>query len=390
MACPWGSSGWSLQPDRTLDPALACHNGSVTSRREFLASASLLLAGAACRGSGSPSVQTFPSTFVTPGNQTLEKQLVIAAPHGQIDDQMLRGFGSRTGVDCTLQTIATGDDLLLRLAAGDFGQVDLALVDFSTLSYLVDAGQVEPLARKLIPNQSRLQQPFDDSPIDHGLRHSIPAVYDIVGVSVAAAAPIEADTWLALFAMAERHPGQVLVPDSADQVIGAVLVSLGHAWDSDSSGDLGDAHDRLAELRPSLHVLGARARAVSRLTQLPVLGRLAPSEAYRTPRRGERFFVPGEGSAIDLRSYCIPVYAPHPVAAHAWLENWLDPSVEAAVLDSSRVPVPLLEARTSLPGTVLENQAVCPPSEALAASVQPNISADGRVLRDQIWTELRL
>jgi spermidine/putrescine-binding protein len=121
-----------------------------------------------------------------------------------------------------------------------------------------------------------------------------------------------------------------------------------------------------------------------------VLGRLAPSQAYRTQRRGERFFVPGEGSAIDLRSYCIPAYAPHPVAAHAWLENWLDPAVEAAVLDESRVPVPLLEARTTLPGSLLDNQAVCPPTAALAASVQPDVSANGRLLRDQIWTELRL
>ncbi|MDX6522386.1 MAG: spermidine/putrescine transport system substrate-binding protein [Gaiellales bacterium] len=390
MASRWGSCGWSPRPDGTLDTALACHNGSVTSRREFLTSASLLLAGAACRGGGSPSVQTFPSTFVTPGNQTLEQHLVIASPQGQIDAQMLQGFAARTGVECVVQAMATGDELLLRLAAGDFGQVDLALVDFSTLSYLIDAGQVEPLARKLLPNQSRLQQPFDDSPIDRGLRHSVPASYDIVGVSVAAAAPIEADTWLALFAMAERHPGQVLVPDSADQVIGAVLVSLGHPWDSDSNGDLGDAHDRLAELRPALHVLGARQRSAGRVSLLPVLGRLASSHAYRSQRRGERFFVPGEGSAVDLRSYCIPVYAPHPVVAHAWLENWLDPSVEAPVLARSRVPVPLLEARASLPGTVLDNQAVCPPSEALAASVQPNISAEGRLLRDQIWTELHL
>jgi spermidine/putrescine transport system substrate-binding protein len=363
----------------------------VTSRREFLASASLLLAGAACRGSGSPSVQTFPSTFVTtPGNQTLEQHLVIACPRTQLDGQMLTRFVARTGVDVTQQAIATGDDLLLRLAAGDLGQVDLALVDFSTLSYLIDTGQAEPLARKLIPNQSRLQQPFDDSPIDPGLRHSIPASYDILGVSVAAAAPLDADTWLALFAMAERHPGQVLVPDSADDVIGAVLVSLGHPWDSDSSGDLANARDRLAALRSSLHVLGSRLRPASRLPQLQVLGRMVPSQAYRTPRPGERFFVPGEGSAIDLRSYCIPVYAPHPVAAHAWLENWLDPVVEADVLARSRVPVPLLEARTTLPGTVLDNQAVCPPAEALAASVQPNISANGRVLRDQIWADLRL
>jgi hypothetical protein len=33
---------------------------------------------------------------------------------------------------------------------------------------------------------------------------------------------------------------------------------------------------------------------------------------------------------------------------------------------------------------------VAPPPAALAASIQPDISADGRQMRDQIWTELRL
>jgi hypothetical protein len=44
--------------------------------------------------------------------------------------------------------------------------------------------QVEPLARKLIPNLSALRPPFNDSPDDNGLRHDVPASYDIVGVAV--------------------------------------------------------------------------------------------------------------------------------------------------------------------------------------------------------------
>ena len=43
---------------------------------------------------------------------------------------------------------------------------------------------MEPLARKLIPNLSALRPPFNDSPDDNGLRHDVPASYDIVGVAV--------------------------------------------------------------------------------------------------------------------------------------------------------------------------------------------------------------
>jgi len=353
-------------------------------------SASLLLAGAACRGSGNQSVETFASTFVTPGNQTLEHDLVIAAPRGQIADSTLQGFHSSTGVNVTLQPIASGDELLLRLAAGDYGSVDLALVDAATLSYMVDAEQAESLAKKLLPNRRLLDAPFDDSPADPGLRHSIPASYDLVGVAISTKTVLESDTWSSFFSLAQRHPGRVVVPDNADSVIGAALVSLGHAWDSDSSSDLGEAHDRLAELRPSLHVLGSRPRRPSGGRQRPALAGLVSGERYRSPQPEVRFFVPGEGSAIDVRSYCIPIYAPHPVSAHAWLEHWLDASVEIAAVDQLRTPAPLVVAGAPLTFELAGNEAVAPPAAALAASVQPDISADGREMRDQIWTELRL
>ena len=122
----------------------------------------------------------------------------------------------------------------------------MIIVSGDTLAYLVESQQVEPLARKLIPNLSALRPPFNDSPDDSGLRHDVPASYDIVGVAVSPVALIESESWTALFSLAERHPGRVVVPDDADDVIGAVLVSLGHAWDSDSNSDLDDAATRLA------------------------------------------------------------------------------------------------------------------------------------------------
>jgi spermidine/putrescine transport system substrate-binding protein len=362
----------------------------VTARREFLASATQLLAGTACRGRGGSSVQTFPSTFVTPGNQTLELDLVIAAKQGQIAASTIEGFHTATGVDVSVRSMGEGDDLLLRLAAGGYGEIDLALVDAATLAYMVDANQVEPLARKLLPNRRQLKKPFDSSPFDSSLHHSIPAWYDLVGVSISTRLVISSDTWVSFFALAESHPGRVVVPDSADDVIGAVLRSLGHAWDSDSSGDLNDASDRLAELRPSLRVLGVRVAPNSQPTHLPELAKLVRGEAYRAHQPGVRFFVPAEGTAIDLQSYCIPIYAPHPVAAHTWLDHWLDPSVEVAAVDELHVPAPLVAAGAPLTSDLAYNQAVSPPPDALDASIQPDISPGGRQMRDQIWTELHL
>jgi spermidine/putrescine transport system substrate-binding protein len=359
----------------------------VTSRREFLASAVMLLGGAGCLGRGGSSVETFSSGFVGP-DQTLERTLTLVGQGRQLPNFAISDFEDRTGVKVNALHVGSDESLLLRMAAGGYGQFDVIMVGADALDYLVQSGQVEPLARKLVPNLSLLAKPFNNSPVDGGLRHDVPACYDVVGVAVSDLAVLGSDTWVSFFALAERHPGRVVVPDSADDVIGAALVSLGHAWDTNSSGDLDAATSRLEQVFPSLRVLGRRAPSALPGAGRPPLALLARASAYRTAPAGMRFYVPAEGGALDVRSYCIPVYAPHPAAAHAWLENWLEPVVEAGSMSELQLPVPLAQARALIDPSLLANQAICPPLPALANCIEPSISVDGAALRAQIWSEL--
>lgn len=359
---------------------------AVRTRREFLASASLLLAGAGCLGRGGSSVETFGAGFVS-HDQKLEKRLHLVAAGNEVPAFAVSEYQGRTGVQVDTESTGSDEALLLRLAAGGYGDFDIIMVGADSLGYLVQSGQVEPIARSLVPGLSLLQPPFDDSPDDGGLRHDVPAWYETVGVAAQTDAPLAADSWVAFFGLAEQEPGRVVVPDDPNQVIGATLVSLGHAWDSDSSGDLDDAGARLQEVFAGLRVLGRRAPSSVAPGHRP-LAAIANSQDYRVPPGGVRFFLPEEGTALTVRSYCIPVYAPHPVAAHAWLQNWLQPVVEAGSMSELHVSVPLAQARTLADPALGANQAICPPLAALAASVQPVISADGAAAREQIWSEL--
>ena len=357
-------------------------------RRDFLASAAALLAGAGCVGRGGSSGETFPADILQGSDEAPEKTMTLVGRRSELPTQALSDFQIRTGVTVTAGSAGGDETLLLRLAAGGYGEFDVVIVSGDTLAYLVESGQVEPLARKLVPNLSALRTPFNDSPDDNGLRHDVPASYDIVGVAVSPVALIESESWTALFSLAERHPGRVVVPDDADDVIGAVLVSLGHAWDSDSNGDLDDAATRLGELFPALRVLGRRPggrRPISPSTPLALLTR---AHNFQRTSSDLRFFVPSEGSALDVRSYCIPIYAPHPVAAHAWLNEWLEPSVEAGAVGELRLPVPLEQARPLIDPKLAANPAICPPLPVLALSIEPSISDAGQQRRDQIWAEL--
>jgi spermidine/putrescine transport system substrate-binding protein len=348
----------------------------------------MLVAGSGCLGRGGSSVQTFASGFVPP-DQTLEHELTVVGLGGDLPKFAVSEFEGRTGVKVTAQAVGSDETMLLRLAAGGYGQFDVIMVGADALDYLVQSGQVEPLARKLVPNITRLAAPFDDPPYDSGLRHDVPAGYDVVGVAVSTAAAIAADSWAAFFSLAERDPGRVVVPNDGNDVIGAVLTSLGHPWDSDSTGDLNAASTRLQELLPSLRVAGHHSnRRIAPSAQSTPLAQLVRASAYRTPPAAVRFFVPAEGSALDVRSYCIPVYAPHPVAAHAWLDSWVEPVVEAGSMAELQMPVPLAQARLLVDPSLATNPAICPPVPTLQKCIQPSISVDGAAQRAQIWAEL--
>jgi spermidine/putrescine transport system substrate-binding protein len=360
-----------------------------SSRRDFLLSTSLLLTGAACMGrGGSSGVETFGPGFIGSPEQTPEQNLRIVASPRVLSQAGVARFSRRTGVRVTVDETGSDDELLLRLAAGGYGEMDLVVVGADAVGYLVETKQAEPLARSLIPGRSQLEPPFRDPPFDPNTNHSVPATYRIVGVAVTDAAPFEDETWAEVFKLAERQPGSVAIPNMKDDVIGAVLVSLGHAWDTDSNSDLDDAAGRLQELRPVLRLLGFRLLGESPVVAGLPLITLTRSQSYLRSGGGRRFVVPREGSAVDVRSYVIPAFAPHPVAAHAWLASWLDPHVQASAAFELGIPLPLETARALLPSAQLENEALCPPLAPLRRSIQPSISESGRTLRDEIWAGL--
>ncbi|MDX6591951.1 MAG: spermidine/putrescine transport system substrate-binding protein [Gaiellales bacterium] len=360
-----------------------------STRRDFLLSTSVLLAGTACMGrGGSSGVETFGPGFIGSPDQAPEDTLQIVASTSVLSQTGVDRFAHRTGVRVTVKDAGSDDELLLRLAAGGYGEMDLVVLGADAVDYLVQSKQVEPLARSLVPGRTELQPPFSDPPYDSGANHSVPVTYRIVGMAVADGAPLEEETWAETFRLAEVRPGSVAIPNARDDVIGAVLVSLGHAWDTDSNSELDEAAGRLHELRPVLRFLGSRLHGESPVAAGLPLVTLTRSQPYLRNTSGRRFVVPREGSAVDVRSYVIPAFAPHPVAAHAWLASWLDPHVQASAAFDLGIPLPLESTRPLLPSAHLENEAVCPPLAPLRRSVQPNISENGRTLRDEIWAGL--
>jgi spermidine/putrescine transport system substrate-binding protein len=360
-----------------------CDNGAVqTSRRDFLIGSFALLSAAGCgigNGSNTGVENIGPAAAV--GKQVLDGDLSLAVPKDALPKAVVSSFHESTGVNVGVQRVATDEELLLGVGAGAAGFLDAVLVGHVVLDQLIERKLVEPLDRSLIPGRDGIEAPYDDPPGDGGLRHGIPQDVTPVGFGVLETAPIREDSWAGFFALAREYPGRVDVPDDADVVIGAMLVALGHRWNSDNDGELDDAEAALRKLRPALNIR-PEPRHVG---PAGAMAALSPGTAYRGAQSPVRFVVPAEETAVRVRSWCIPILAPHPVSAHAWLANAIDPVTAAEWTMQTGRATPVEGARSRLPTMLADDPAVYPPANAVGNLVYEQLSPDGRLRREQIW-----
>ncbi len=353
-------------------------------RRQLLTAAALL-AAAGCRAPGDAPERVTPGAFV-PKAQRLDPRLVLSLPPGAVSAATLRGFGERTGVRLDVRPQRSDEELLLDLAGGRGGTIDIALVQGRTLAGLVSSGAVEPLATSLLPNLHGLLAPFDDPPYDRGSRHSVPRDYTTVGYASAAGLPVTPPgSWIGFFRLARAFPGRVAVPDDPETVLGAALVALGYGWNSDRAGEVAAAGALLRSLRRSL-VVGGRVADPSLRRRVAAL---CTGASVARAGGGVRFTVPVEGSVVRMRSFCLPLLAPDPVSAHAFLNYSLEPGVAAAEVRRTLRASPVGLANYLLPPRLLTDEAVYPPAEALPNLTFADVSDAGMALRRDAWRAFR-
>jgi putrescine transport system substrate-binding protein len=102
------------------------------------------------------------------------------------------------------------------------------------------------------------------------------------------------------------------------------------------------------------------------------------------------FTLPKEGSNITYNAFLIPASAPHPEAAHKFLNFILDPRVIAEITNDIHYGNDNLAARPLVRSEILSDPAVYPPPEVRARLYLPaELGPDYDRLRTRVWTHIK-
>ncbi len=284
--------------------------------------------------------------------QAEDKALNLYSWSAYIPEQALQRFKDETGIRVKYDIFDSAEALDSKLLTGGSGY-DVVFPASSGLARAIQAGAVQPVERRRLSNLGNLDGELlaKLAVADPGNRYGVPYTWGTVGLgynkeAVAQRLPGVPSNSLDLlfkpeYARRLKDCG-IAVIDSPQEVISIALHYLGKDPYSSDKADLAAVQQLLAGLQPSLRYVGS-GRHIDDLAKGEICLALtyngdAFMAADNAREAGQPFSVeyrvPVEGTLIWFDTMAIPADAPHPQAAHAFIDHMLRPESIAELTNS--------------------------------------------------------
>jgi spermidine/putrescine transport system permease protein len=326
--------------------------------------------------------------FVLGGGGGKDRVLNVYIWSNYIAPETVKRFEDRYGVRVNLDTYDTNEALLAKVAAGNV-EYDVLCPSNYPIEVLIQEGRLRALDRDKLPHLSNLDPRFRGLRHDPEDRYSLPYFWGTTGIGFRRSRTGPVDSWAALWD--PRFKGRILMLDDPREAFGAALKRLGLSLNTTDDDGLRRAQRLLFEQKPLVLTYNA-----SNFEDVLLAGDVWLAQGWngQLARAIDQdpdieYVVPKEGSAFFLDSLVIPVTAPHPDLAHAFLDFTLEAKTAAEICRTMRYSTPNRAAVPLLPDELKRNAAVFPPADVLARVELIDDVGEATVTYERFWTEVK-
>ena len=339
---------------------------------------------------------------------TEEKVLYVYNWADYIGKSTLADFERATGIKVVYDIYDADETLEAKMMAGDSGY-DVVTTSTDFFSRQIKAGIYQPLDRDKLPNWKNLDPHIlaIEAEADPGNRHAVPYMRHVNGfaynVDMIKArmpdAPVDSLDMIFKPAVVARFADcGVTVLDNAEDVLQLALNYLHLDPNTTRKEDYKRAEELILAVRPYIRAFDS-SEYMNGLANKEFCISMSWSGDYATSRARAKaagldvnlaFTVPKEGAGGSFDAFLIPTGAPHPEAAHAFLNYMMEPRVIAAVTNYIHYANDNRAADAFVDPQILNDPAVYPTPEVEArlyesAEVSPALER----VRTRTWTRIK-
>jgi spermidine/putrescine transport system substrate-binding protein len=154
--------------------------------------------------------------------------------------------------------------------------------------------------------------------------------------------------------------GRTNLLDGAEEVVPIALMALGMDPNTDSKSDFSQVKSFLMSIRKGVTTIDSSAYIDD-----AIAGKILMSQGWNgdvrrivqgRKKQGDiTAVIPEQQSEIWADNWCIPVSAPHPVAAHAWINWLLTPSTAVTEMSYHNYKIPIQSALDQMPASLKDD-----------------------------------
>ncbi|NOT09201.1 MAG: spermidine/putrescine ABC transporter substrate-binding protein [Gemmatimonadales bacterium] len=314
----------------------------------------------------------------------LEGELNIYNWSDYIAPSVLSGFEREFQVKVTYDTFESSEEMVAKLQAGARGY-DLVVPTTYAVTALLATGLLAPLSKRYLSNLGHLSPLFRGLAHDPADRFTVPWQWGITGLAWRTDLIAKAPGSWAVFLDAALS-GKMTMLDDVRDVLGAFLRYRGQSINTtDPSLIAAAGRDAIAAKANLKAYLSAPVKA--QLIAGDVwLAQLWNGDAAQAAREQPAiaWALPSEGSTLWIDSLVVPAAAPHPRAAHEFINYVLRSEVGAAISTATGYGTPNHSAMPLIAAPV-----PYPSQEALTRlEVQKDLGRASETW-DRVWTEVK-
>ncbi len=323
-----------------------------------------------------------------------------------IAEDTIANFEAKTGIKVNYDVYDTNEIVDAKLLAGSSGY-DIVVPSGNFLERQIKAGLILPLDKSKLTNLGNLDPAVmataagQDPDNAHGVPYMINTIgygYNVAKVTEALGESAPVDSWDLIFKpeFAEKLAScGISLLDSPSEVMGIALHYLGLDPNSESEDDLKQAEALLNSIKPHIRYFHS-SQYIDDLGNGEICVALGYSGdifiASDNAAEGVEvnYVIPKEGAATLFDFLAIPADAPHPEAAHAFINYILEPEVVAGITNYVFYANPNLASLPFVDEEVKSNPGIYPPAETIAkAFVMKAHSPDFEEVLTRTWTRIK-
>jgi spermidine/putrescine transport system substrate-binding protein len=257
---------------------------------------------------------------------------------------------------------SSNDELLAKLHAGGTGY-DIIVPSQNAVAELIQEKGLMALDKALLPNLKNLDPSFLKPSYDptgdyHVIKDFGITMFFYNNKIVTDQPATMLDFYHALPKFVSK--GRTNLLDGAEEVVPLALMALQKDPNTSSQANFNDVKSFLLSIRKGVTTIDSSSYINDAIAGKIILSQGWNGDVRRIVQGRKKQgditpVIPLEASEIWADNWCIPVSAPHPVAAHAWINWLLTPSTAVTEMNYHNYKIPMASALAQLPASLRDD-----------------------------------